>query len=159
MLSFTALKERLGAKEADRLLVRVCLEAALAYPIQTARLLTQRMVAVYFDPWMLAVPMHPQFQPGTFQSPLADEIADAGDYAQASASDYAIDRNLRWLMRAAILMAVIALPIALRYSSLLRVAIALLIFFFFLNIKVAVGNLALFRYAFYAVPLNLWCGL
>ena len=158
LLSFTALKERLGAKEADRLLVRVCLEAALAYPIQTARLLTQRMVAVYFDPWMLAVPMHPQFQPGTFQSPLADEIADAGDYAQASATDYAIDRNLRWLMRAAILMAVIALPIALRYSSLLRVAIALLIFGLYLNFAVAVGNHPLFRYAFYAVPLNLMCG-
>ena len=152
LLSFTALKERLGAKEADRLLVRVCLEAALAYPIQTARLLTQRMVAVYFDPWMLAVPMHPQFQPGTFQSPLADEIADAGDYAQASATDYAIDRNLRWLMRAAILMAVIALPIALRYSSLLRVAIALLIFGLYLNFAVAVGNHPLFRYAILRSP-------
>jgi hypothetical protein len=39
LLSFVALKERLGAKEADRLLVRVSLEAVLTYPVRAARLI------------------------------------------------------------------------------------------------------------------------
>jgi hypothetical protein len=51
---------------------------------------------------MLVIPWHWQFQPGTFQSTLADEIAAAGDYSQVTSIDRAIDRNVRWLMQAAI---------------------------------------------------------
>jgi hypothetical protein len=156
LLAFTALKERLGAKEADRLLVRVCLEAALAYPVRTARLIVGRLFQIYFNPWMLAVPWHAQFQPGTFQSTLADEIAAAGDYSDATSIDRAIDRNVRWLMQAAIVVVAITLPIALRYPTW-RVTIALLMFGLYLNLTVAVGNHPLFRYAIYAIPVTLLC--
>ena len=156
LLAFTALKERLGPKQADRLLVRVCLEAMLAYPVQTARLVIERMLDVYFEPLMSAVPLHPEFQSGTFRSPLADEVAAAGDYTNATSIDRAIDRNLRWLMRGAIVLAIFTLPIALRYRTW-RVTIALLFFGFYLNFAVAVGNHPLFRYAIYAIPATLLC--
>jgi hypothetical protein len=105
---------------------------------------------------MLAVPWHPQFQPGTFQAPLAEEIAAAGDYATATSTDYAIDRNLRWLMQGAMVLALITLPIALRYPTW-RATIALLALGLYLNLAVAVGNHPLFRYAFYAIPTTLLC--
>jgi hypothetical protein len=156
LLSFAALKERLGAKAADRLLVRVCLEAALAHPVQTARVLVERLFETYFSPWMLAVPSHPEFAAGTFQSTLANEVAVAGDYTVATSVDQAIDRNLRWLMQSAIVLAIVTLPIALRYPTW-RVAIALLIFGLYLNFAVAAGNHPLFRYAIYAIPATLLC--
>ena len=156
MLAFTALKERLGASEADRLFVRVCLEAALAYPIETARLIMQRMVGAYFDPWMLAIPYHPKFQAGTFQSALADEVAAAGEYAEVTSLDLAVNRNLRWLMQGAIVLALLTLPVALRYPTW-RITVALLIFGLYLNFAVAVGNHPLFRYAIYAIPASLLC--
>jgi hypothetical protein len=157
MLAFTALKERLGAKEADRLLVRVCVEAALAYPLQTTRLLIAGMFDVYFNPQLLAVPVHPQFPAGTFQSSLADEINAAGVYSEVTSIDRAVDRNLRWLMRGAIVLALITLPIALRYPTW-RATIALLIFGLYLNFAVVVGNDLIFRYAIYAIPATLLCG-
>jgi hypothetical protein len=156
LLSFMALKERLGAKAADRLLVRVCLEAALAHPLQTARMLIERLLDTYLSPWMSAVPSHPQFPAETFQSTLADEIAAAGDYSDVTSVDHAIDRNLRWLMQGAIVVAVVTLPIALRYPTW-RVSIALLIFGLYLNFTVAAGNHPLFRYAIYAIPATLLC--
>jgi hypothetical protein len=156
MLSYIALKERLGAEKADRLLTRVCLEAALAYPVGTVRLITERLFQVYFNPWLLAVPVHPQFQPGTFQGQLATEIVAAGDYSTATRIDHAIDRNLRWLMQGAIVLALITLPIALRYPTW-RATIALLALGLYLNLAVAVGNHPLFRYAFYAIPTTLLC--
>jgi len=156
MLSYIALKERLGAEKADRLLTRVCLETALAYPVETVRLITERLFQVYFNPWLLAVPVHPQFQPGTFQGQLATEIAAAGDYSTATRIDYAIDRNLRWLMQGAIVLALITLPIAFRYPTW-RATIALLALGLYLNFAVAVGNHPLFRYAFYAIPTTLLC--
>ena len=156
MLSFVALKGRLGAKQADRLLVRVCLEAALAYPVQTARLLMKRLADVYVNPRQLAVPVHPQFPSGTFQPPLADEMVAAGDYTNATSMDYAVDRNLRWLMRGAILMALITFPVLFRYPNW-RIGIALLLFGLYLNFAVAVGSFPMFRYAIYAIPANvLW---
>jgi hypothetical protein len=154
MLAYSALKERLGAKEADRLLVRVCLEAALAYPVETARLIIGRLFATYFEPWMLVTPWHGQFPPGTFHSPLADEIAASGDYSEDTTINRTIDRNMRRLMQAAIVLAAITLPLALRYRTW-RVTIALLMFGLYLNFAVAVGNLPLFRYAIYAIPATL----
>jgi hypothetical protein len=156
LLSFAALKERLGAKAADRLLARVCLEAALAHPVQTARMIVERLFETYFDPWMLAVPSHPRFQAGTFQGTLADEIAVAGDYGDVTGVDRAIDRNLRWLMQGAIVLAIVTLPIALRYPGW-RVSLALLIFGLYLNFTVAAGNHPLFRYAIYSIPATLLC--
>jgi hypothetical protein len=157
MLAYTALKERLSAEEVDRLLVRVCLEAALAYPIQTAGLITQRMFETYFNPWQLVTPVHPQFQAGTFQSSLADEIAAAGDYFDATSTDRAIDRNLRWLMQGTIVVIILTLPIAL-LSRTWRITVALLVFGLYLNFAVAVGNLPLFRYAIYTIVANVLCG-
>jgi hypothetical protein len=157
LLAFAALDERLGPKGADRLLLQVCLEAALAYPVQTTRLLIEKGVEIYFNPWMLSVPVHPLFAPGSFQSPLSDEIAAAGDYTNPTSADYFIDRNVRWLMRGAVLVALITLPIGLRYPTW-RVTIALLVFGLYLNFAVVVGNSPLFRYAIYAVPVNLLCG-
>jgi hypothetical protein len=157
VLSFAALKHRLGARDADRLLVRVCLEAALAHPVQTARILIERLFDTFFQPWQEAVPSYPQLPAGTFQSTLASEIAAAGDYAAVTGVDRAIDRNLRWLMRGAIVLAIVTLPIALRYRDW-RVTTALLTFALYLNVAVAVGNYPLFRYAIYAVPANLLCG-
>jgi hypothetical protein len=156
MLAYSALKERLGAKESDGLLVRVCLEAALAYPVETARLIIGRLFATYFEPWMLVTPWHGQFPPGTFHAPLADEIAASGDYSEDTNINRAIDRNLRWLMQAAIVLTAITLPIALLYPTW-RVTIALLVFGLYLNFAVAVGNLPLFRYAIYAIPATLLC--
>ena len=157
LVSYTALKERLTAKEVDQLLLRVCLEAALAYPLETARLFTEKGVEIFLNPWMLSVPVHPQFDPGLFQPPLSDEIAAAGDYTDPTSTDRTIDQNLRWLMRAAVLIALITLPMALRYPTW-RVTIALLLFGLYLNVAVVVGNSPLFRYAIYAIPVNLLCG-
>jgi hypothetical protein len=157
LLAYTALKERLGMKGADRLLVRVCLEAARAYPIQTARLLIERLLKTYFEPSLLATPVHPPFQAGTFHPPLADEITAAGDYTDPPSIDRAIDRNLRWLMQGAIVLAIITLPVALR-SATWRLAVALLGFGLYLNFAVAVANDPLFRYAIYAIPATMLCG-
>jgi hypothetical protein len=156
MLAFTALNERLGLKEADRLFLQVSLEAALAHPVETAWLFIDKGLTVYLDPNDIAVPLYAQFAPGTFQSALAKEIAAAGDYTKPTSADWAIDRNLRWLMRGAILVAIITLPIALRYPTW-RVTIALLVFGLYLNFAVIVGGLPQFRYAIYAVPANLLC--
>jgi hypothetical protein len=156
LLSFYALNERLGVKGADRLLLQVSLEAALAHPIETARLFIERGFKIYFDPQMLVVPSHIQFDPATFQPPLSEEIAAAGDYTNATSIDRAIDRNLRWIMRFTILGAILTLPIALQYPTW-RVTIALLIFGLYLNFAVVVGINPLFRYAIYAIPANLLC--
>ena len=59
-------------------------------------------------------------------------------------------------MQGAIVLAIITLPIALRYPTW-RVSIALLIFALYLNFTVAAGNHPLFRYAIYAVPMTLLC--
>jgi len=157
MLGFTALNERLGLAAADRLLVQVCLEAVLAYPLETASLLIDKAYQIYFDPLMLATPAHGQFPPGSFHSPLAEEVAAAGDYTNPTSADFIIDNNLRWLMRLAILVAIVTLPIALRYHTW-RVTLALLIFGLYLNFAVIVGNTALFRYAIYAIPIDMMCG-
>jgi hypothetical protein len=111
---------------------------------------------VYLNPDDFAVPLHGQFPPGTFQSRLVAEIAAAGDYTNPTGTDYAIDRNIRWLMRGAILLAIITLPVALRYPTW-RVTIALLVFGFYLNFAVVFGNQPLFRYTIYAIPPNLLC--
>jgi hypothetical protein len=55
--------------------------------------------------------------PGTSHSPLAEEVAAAGDYSNPTSTDFFIDRNLRWLMRLAAVPAVITLPVALRYTT------------------------------------------
>jgi hypothetical protein len=156
MLGFTALNERLGFAAADHLLVQVCLEAVLAYPLETAWLLLDKAYQIYFDPLMLATPAHGPFPPGSFHSPLAEEVATAGDYTNPTSVDFIIDNNLRWLMRAAILIMIVTLPIALRYSTW-RVTLALLIFGLYLNFAVIAGNTALFRYAIYAIPIDMMC--
>jgi hypothetical protein len=155
-VAFFGLDERLGLKGADRLLLQVSLEAALAYPVQAARLFLERGFQMYFNPKEPAVPRSPQFPPGTFRPPLSEEIAAAGNYSEATAFDWAIDRNVRWMMRIAILLAILTLPIALRYPTW-RVTIALLVFGLYLNAAVIFTTLALFRYAFYAIPVNLMC--
>jgi hypothetical protein len=157
LLAFASLDDRLGSKETNRLLLQVCLEAALAYPVPTARLFIEKGLEIYFNPWMLSVPLHPTFFSGYFQSALADEVAAAGDYTTPTSADLVIDQNIRWLMRIAILVAVITLPIALRYPTW-RVTIALLVLGLYLNVAVVVGNSPLFRYAIYAIPVNLLCG-
>jgi hypothetical protein len=157
MLGFTALSERLGLAAADHLLVQVCLEAVLAYPLETTWLLLDKAYQIYFDPLMLATPAHGQFPPGSFHSPLAEEVAAAGDYTNPTNADFITDNNLRWLMRLAILVAILTLPIALRYHTW-RVTLALLIFGLYLNFAVIVGNTALFRYAIYAIPIDMMCG-
>jgi hypothetical protein len=151
-----ALDERLGLKGADRLLLRVSLEAALAYPVQTAWLFLERGLQIYLNPMELSVPLHPPFPAGTFHPPLSEEVAAAGNYTDATEFDWAIDRNLRWMMRVAILLAILTLPIALRYPTW-RVTIALLVFGLYLNTAVVVTTLSLFRYAIYAIPVNLMC--
>jgi hypothetical protein len=120
------------------------------------RLSVENARRVYFDPWLLAVPLHPKFDPGVFSPPLSDEIAAAGDYTGATNTDRAIDDNLRWLMRAAIIVALATLPIAFRYS-VWRVMVALLAFGLYLNVPALLGNSPLFRYAIYAIPVNLLC--
>jgi hypothetical protein len=156
MLIFTALNERLGLKEADRLFLQVSLEATMAHPVETARLFIDKGLTVYLNPNDFAVPLHGQFAPGTFQSRLADEIAAGGDYTNPTSTDRAIDRNLRWLMRGIIVVAIITFPIALLYPTW-RVTIALLLFGLYLNFAIIFGNLPLFRYAIYAIPPNLLC--
>ena len=156
MLGFTALKERLGPKDADKLLVDVCLEAARAYPMETAWLFLDKGVQTYFDPLMLAVPTHGPFPEGSFQPPLSKQIAAAGDFTNPTSFDRAVDDNLRWLMRSAIVLAIVTLPVALFYRTW-QVTIALLIFGLYLNFAVVVGNTALFRYVIYAIPVNLLC--
>src|SRR5262245_29183149 len=42
------------------------------------RLSVENALRVYFDPWLLAVPLHPKFGPGVFSPPLSAEIAAAG---------------------------------------------------------------------------------
>jgi hypothetical protein len=155
-VAYFGLDERLGLKEADKLLLRVSLEAALAYPIQTARLFLQRAFHIYFDPWELVVPLYPEFPPERFQPPLSEEIAAAGNYSNVTEFDRAIDCSIRSMMRAAILLALLTLPIALCYPTW-RVTIALLIFGFYLNAAVVVTTLSLFRYAVYAIPVTLLC--
>ena len=120
--ALTALEERLGAKEADRLLVRVCSKAALAYPIQTARLLTQEWLRSISTRGCLSA-RAPTISAWTFRSPLAD---DRRGPRLRSMQRHGLrhDRNLRWLIRAAILMAVIALRSRFELSSLPGVAIA-----------------------------------
>jgi hypothetical protein len=157
MLGFTALNERLGLAAADHLLVQVCLEAVLAYPLETAWLLLDKAYQIYFDPLMPATPAHGEFPPGSFHSPLAEEVAAAGDYTNPTGADFIIDDGLRWLMRAAILIAIVTLPITLRYPTW-RVTLALLIFGLYLNFAVIVGNTSLFRYAIYAIPIDMMCG-
>jgi hypothetical protein len=155
-VAFFGLDERLGLKGADRLLLRVSLEAALAYPVQTARLFLERGFQMYFNPMEQAVPLYPQFPPGTFRPPLSEEIAAAGNYTGPTEFDWTIDRNVRWMMRTAILLGILTLPIALRYPTW-RVTIALLVFGLYLNAAVVFTTLPLFRYAFYAIPVNLMC--
>jgi hypothetical protein len=156
MLVFTALNERLGLKGADRLFLQASLEAALAHPVETAWLFIEKGWTVYLDPNDFAVPLYPQFPSGTFQSPLAQEIAAAGDYSNPTSADRAIDRNLRWLMWIIIVVAIITLPIALLHPTW-HVTIALLLFGLYLNFAIIFGNLPLFRYAIYAIPPNLLC--
>ena len=156
MLAFTALKERLGAKEADRLFIRVSLEAALAYPVETAGLFIERMFGAYFNPTMLAVPVHPRFPPATFQSPLAEEIAASGDYEEPTEIDRAIDGNLHWLMQGAIVLVIITLPVALWYSAW-RVTVALSIIGLYLNFAATATSSPLFRYTMYTIPATLLC--
>jgi hypothetical protein len=156
LVAFAALDERLGLRKADRLFLQVCLEAALTYPVETARLFLEKGLEVYFNPWMLPVPVHPQFPPGFFGSPLADDVAAAGDYTNPTTADRVIDRNIRWLMRGAILLAIVTLPMALRCWTW-RVTITLLVFGLYLNFAVVLGNSPLFRYAIYAIPVNLIC--
>ena len=159
MITYSALNERLGLKETDRLFFQVSLEAAAAHPLETAWLFLGKGLRIYLDPWMPAVPVYIEYGPfpaGTFQPPLAEEITAAGDYSNATSTDLAIDRNVRWLMRGAVLLAIITLPIALRYPTW-RITIALLVFGLYLNLAVVVGNSALFRYAIYAIPMNLLC--
>jgi hypothetical protein len=156
LVSYIAFKERLGQAQADRLLIRVCLEAAAAYPLQVAELLLLRLSETYFNPQLVATPAHAHFAPGTFQPPLAEEIAAGGDYTNPTSTDFMFDRNLRWLMRLATVLAIITLPVALR-SATWRLTIALLLFGLYLNFAVAVGNHPFFRYAIYAIPANLLC--
>jgi hypothetical protein len=155
LVAFAALDERLGLKGADQLLLRVSLEAARAYPLETARLFLEKGLEVYLNPWMLVVPVHAKFD-GYFQPPLSDEIAAAGDYTNPTSFDRTVDYNIRLLMRAAILLAIFTLPFALRYPTW-RVTIALLIFGLYLNFAVVLGNSPLFRYAIYAIPVDLLC--
>jgi hypothetical protein len=157
-VAFFALDERLGLRAADRLLLRASVEAALAYPVQTARLFLERLFQMYFNPNPIqpAVPLYPKFPPGTFSPPLSEEIAAAGNYTNATGFDWAIDRNIRWMMRAAILVAILTLPIALR-SPTWRITIALLVFGLYLNLAVVVTTVPLFRYTLYAIPVNLMC--
>jgi hypothetical protein len=122
----------------------------------TERLSLEKASRLYLDPWLLAVPLHPKFDPGVFSPPLSDEIAAAGDYTGATNTDRAIDENLRWLMRAAIVVALVTLPIAFRYSNW-RVMVALLVFGLYLNFPALLGNSPLFRHAIYAIPVNLLC--
>ena len=122
----------------------------------TERLSLEQAYRLYFDPWLAAVPLHPKFDPGLFSPPLSDEIAAAGDYSGATNTDRAIDENLRWLMRAAIVVALVTLPIAFRYSNW-RVMVALLVFGLYLNFPALLGNSPLFRHAIYAIPVNLLC--
>jgi hypothetical protein len=104
----------------------------------------------------LPVPLHQEFPSGAFQPPLSKEIAAAGDFTHATDFDWAVDRNARWMMRVAILTAILTLPIALRYPTW-PVTIALLVFGLYLNTPVIVGTMPLFRYALYAIPVNLMC--
>jgi hypothetical protein len=157
MLAYIALNERLGPAQAERLLIQVCVEAMLAYPLETAWLLFDKGFSLYLNPLMLVTPAHGQFEPGRFQSPLAEEIAGGGDYTNPTNTDFIVDNNLRWLMRAAILIAIVTLPIALR-SATWRATLALLVFGLYLNFAVIVGNTALFRYAIYAIPIDMMCG-
>jgi len=60
------------------------------------RLSLERGLRAYLDPLMLSVPLHPQFDAEVFRPPLSDEILAAGDYANATDVDRAIDENLRW---------------------------------------------------------------
>jgi hypothetical protein len=154
--AFYGLDERLGLAGADQLLLKVSLEAARAYPLQTIWLFLQKTFDVYLNPLELAVPLHPQLPQGTFGPPLSEEIAAAGDYTNATAFDWAIDRNARWMMRAALLVAILTLPIALRAPTW-RVTIALLIFGLYLNTPIILGTMPLFRYALYAVSVTLMC--
>jgi hypothetical protein len=156
LLSYVAFKERLGPAQADRLLIRVCLEALAAYPLEVSKLLLLRLFETYFDPLMLATPYHGDFAPGTFHAPLAEEIAAAGDYSNPTSTDFFIDRSLRWLMRVAVVLAIITLPVALLYTTW-RLTIALLFLGLYLNFAVAMGNDPYFRYAIYAIPANLLC--
>ncbi len=95
----------------------------------TERLSLEKASRLYLDPWLLAVPLHPKFDPGVFMPPLSDEIAAAGD---------------------------VTLPIAFRYSNW-RVMVALLVFGLYLNFPALLGNSPLFRHAIYAIPVNLLC--
>jgi hypothetical protein len=160
-VTFFALDQRLGLKGADQLLVRVSLEAALAYPLQTASIILQKAFEAYLNPLHFAVPLVDVFPPlpmEAFHPPLSDEIAAAGDFTDAHPSelDRAIDRNVRWTMRIAILMAILTLPIALRAHTW-RVTIALLVFSLYLNSVIIIGTSPLFRYTIYAIPLALMC--
>jgi hypothetical protein len=123
----------------------------------TGVLLLDKAYQIYFDPLMLATPAHGESPPGSFNSPLAEEVAAAGDYTNPTSADFIIDNNLRWLMRAGILIAIVTLPVALRYSTW-RVTLALLIFGLYVNFAVIVGNTSLFRYAIYAIPIDMMCG-
>jgi hypothetical protein len=156
--AFFGLDERLGLAGSDRLLLRVSLEAALAYPLQTTWLLLRKTFEIYCNPLELPVPLHPEFPPGTFQPPLSKEIAAAGNYSNPTEFDLAADRATRWLMCAAILVVILTLPIAICYPTW-RVTIALLIFGLYLNMVVVLGSLPIFRYAIYAIPLTLMCAL
>jgi hypothetical protein len=154
--AFYGLDERLGLDGADRLLFRVSLEAALAYPVQTVWLFLQKTYEVYFNPVEMSVPFHSEFPQGMLHPPLSEEIAAAGNFTNATPFDLVVDRNARWLMRAAVLAAILTLPIALRYPTW-RVTIALLALALYLNTPVVLGTPPLFRYALYAIPVNLMC--
>jgi hypothetical protein len=156
LLSYTVFKERLGPAQADWLLLRVCLEAAFSHPLGVAELVLRKLVDTYFNPSMTVVPLHAQFDVGTFQSALANEIAAAGDYTRQTSLDRTLDHVVRWLMRVAIVLAILTLPMAIR-SPTWRVTVALLVFGLYLNFAVAVGNDTYFRYAIYAIPANLLC--
>ena len=80
----------------------------------------------------------------------------AGDYTNPTSIDRAIDKNLRWIMQGAIVIVILTFPVALWYCTW-RVTIALLVFGLYLNFAVVVGNSPLFRYAIYAIPVNLMC--
>jgi hypothetical protein len=156
MLSFNTFDERLGPKQADRLLLWVCLEAALANPRETAWLLFRKGLQVYLDPYGWVVPVHSEFPAGTFKPPLADEIAAAGDYSIKTDFDKAMAEVVRWLMRLTIAVALITLPFALRCRTR-AVTITLLMFGLYLNMTIVIGNSPQFRYVIYAIPLNLIC--
>jgi hypothetical protein len=149
-----AMDVRLGAAEADKLILRVTAETVRAHPLQVARIYARNFLVALFTADSPYVWSHPSFGPDQVAPALAAEMAASGDSAVTTRLARLLNIYFPALQVALLLAIAFLAPTAWR--SRLRLpwlfCIALLAYN---HLTVAVAATPESRYTFYAVPVLL----